>query len=537
MVIAKILPAKSNNFNGVGYNENKQENEKATLLEANNFVGLDINNSSQKDYVMYLQNQTKKNTRIKKPQFHATISSKGKEKSFEELQDFAKEWMKQMGYGDNPYLVYGHKDTENNHLHIVTTRIDNEGIKINDSKERYRSQEIINEYYGLNYEKEVEKAIKNINSYNIQTLSQYKLLIERDFKIKESEKQFIIYKSNYQKPINKSRVEEIIKEKKKFYKFDKIKDRKEEIRNIIISLNKQVELKNIPIIAKEHNLDVTFFYKKDKPEEIYGYSVIDNKSKTVFKGSDIISLKNLKELEKKVEKENEIKMIISSYFKHTPANLKDLNNFLRETEKIEVDFNGNIYTIDEENRERANKLTIKLDKDFMNRFFYKTRLDFANNFTVLLKEDKQILSHLFKVNKNDLNYFKGTEKERVKELEKRAQLNDYYNSTLKFISSDKEQAKDLLEQTKIEIYKIGESFFVADMETNNILHFDIDDGIKQTVLEQGLYTELQSQSIEQVVEQEQSLLESIANALDEGFEDETNNKRKKKRQQNKQRGM
>ena len=536
MVIAKIFPPASIEFKGVEYNEVKQEEAKGFILEANNFVGLDIENSTEKDFKTYLQNQTKKNTRIKKPQFHASISGKEKEKSFEELQEFAKHWMKEMGYGENPYLVYAHTDTKNNHLHIVTTRIDNDGKKINDSKERLRSERIKNEYYGLNYEKEVEKAIKNINSYNIQTLSQYKLLIEREFKFKEKEKQFIVYKSNFQRPINKSKVEEIIKEKKKFYKFDKIKGRKDEIRNIIIDLNKQVELKNIPLIAKEHNLDVAFFYKKDKPGEIYGYSVIDEKSKTVFKGSDIISLKNLKEIEKKIEKENEIKMIISSYFKHTPANLKDVNNFLRETEKIEVDFNGNIYTIDEETRERANKLTIKLGKDFMNRFFYKTRLDFANNFTIILKEDKQILSHLFRVNKNDLSYFKCTEKERFKELKKRDQLNDYYNSTLKFISSDLGQSKDLLEQTKIEIYKIGDSFFVADMDKDNIMYFDIEEGIKQNILDHGLYTEIESQVNEQSIEKGQSLLESIANALDEGFEDEIINKKNKKRK-NKQRGI
>ena len=45
MVVAKILPAKSANFNGVMYNEAKQENEKSALIEVKNFESLDKINS------------------------------------------------------------------------------------------------------------------------------------------------------------------------------------------------------------------------------------------------------------------------------------------------------------------------------------------------------------------------------------------------------------------------------------------------------------------------------------------------------------
>lgn len=51
-------------------------------------------------------------------------------------------WQKihaEMGYGDQPFIVYRHGDTCNTHVHIVSVCIDDEGRKINDSYEHRRS--------------------------------------------------------------------------------------------------------------------------------------------------------------------------------------------------------------------------------------------------------------------------------------------------------------------------------------------------------------------------------------------------------------
>ena len=52
--------------------------------------------------------------------------------------------MKHMGYGNQPYFVYKHKDLERVHFHIVSTRIDREtGRKIKDNFEKKKMQEFI----------------------------------------------------------------------------------------------------------------------------------------------------------------------------------------------------------------------------------------------------------------------------------------------------------------------------------------------------------------------------------------------------------
>lgn len=50
--------------------------------------------------------------------------------------------MQKLGYGNQPYYVFRHRDIEREHLHVVSVRMDEQGKKINDWKEGERSQKI-----------------------------------------------------------------------------------------------------------------------------------------------------------------------------------------------------------------------------------------------------------------------------------------------------------------------------------------------------------------------------------------------------------
>ena len=53
-----------------------------------------------------------KNEKSKKPQFHAVISTKFQQHSKEELAKVAEDFMQEMSYGNQPFLVVFHNDTE-----------------------------------------------------------------------------------------------------------------------------------------------------------------------------------------------------------------------------------------------------------------------------------------------------------------------------------------------------------------------------------------------------------------------------------------
>ena len=123
-MIATILPG-STNFHAVGYNERKVSKGVARLLEIQNFGALGtFGKPTSEELVRYLQEYSSRNSRIQKAQFHVAISCKGHEQSESELLEFAHQYLKEMGYGEagQPLLVYSHHDTDNTHLHIVTSR-------------------------------------------------------------------------------------------------------------------------------------------------------------------------------------------------------------------------------------------------------------------------------------------------------------------------------------------------------------------------------------------------------------------------------
>lgn len=76
-MIATILPG-SADFHAVGYNEHKVYKGVATLLEMQNFGGLEASeHPTAKQLVQFLQFYSSQNSRIQKPQFHVAISCKG----------------------------------------------------------------------------------------------------------------------------------------------------------------------------------------------------------------------------------------------------------------------------------------------------------------------------------------------------------------------------------------------------------------------------------------------------------------------------
>jgi hypothetical protein len=99
--------------------------------------------------------QSKSNPNISKPVAHISLDFSVQDKdrlTDKVMAGMAMEYMQKMGYRNTQYIIVRHHDTDHPHIHIVINRIDNEGKRISDKNERFRSTKICMELtkkYGL----------------------------------------------------------------------------------------------------------------------------------------------------------------------------------------------------------------------------------------------------------------------------------------------------------------------------------------------------------------------------------------------------
>jgi len=177
-MIVKILK-KSATFKAIRYNSQKMEKDLGELLLVKNFGVLQgIENLRPQDYINYLEALSSKSNRIKYPQFHVAISTKGRAHSKEELSTIAQQWMQGMGYEAQPYLLIYHKDTENNHIHIVSSRVGRDGKKIADTYEKIRAYQVLNQILAKDQHSILSNYLQKALEYSFSTRAQFAMLLE-----------------------------------------------------------------------------------------------------------------------------------------------------------------------------------------------------------------------------------------------------------------------------------------------------------------------------------------------------------------------
>ena len=106
-MIVSILYS-SPTFEAVDYNERKVANGVASLLVAENMGYLEEGQQHSANQLrQQLIDYSSQNERITKPQMHVAFSCRGDEMNNDELVDFARKWLKEMGYADlkQPLLI------------------------------------------------------------------------------------------------------------------------------------------------------------------------------------------------------------------------------------------------------------------------------------------------------------------------------------------------------------------------------------------------------------------------------------------------
>jgi hypothetical protein len=128
-MVARIVCGK--NIKGLLiYNEAKVQENKAELLHASKF-GLEVGHISVEEKLKRFQKLIYLNKRVKTNAIHISLNfDRTDNLSKEKLIAIGSAYMDKIGFGDQPYLVYEHKDAAHPHLHIVSTNIDSIGKRI-----------------------------------------------------------------------------------------------------------------------------------------------------------------------------------------------------------------------------------------------------------------------------------------------------------------------------------------------------------------------------------------------------------------------
>lgn len=336
MIVRLFDSSQDGNFGAVNYNDEKVEKNKGVLMSAHNFPKrIDVTKSEE--VKTYLKNLTPYNSSFKNVQFHAVISTSGREHNKEELNNVAVDFMKNNGYENQPFIVVFHNDTKNNHVHIVSSNVDRLTRKqLVHSHTKLKAQIALKEaeknILGINYEKKLESLME----FKFQNQNQLKKILEKNgFGIFEKDNNINITKNgvkiksfpsneiNFSKEIDKSRAIQIAEILKKYSDLSNNKC----FAIAENDMNSEWKCKLQSDLKTKFGFDIIFSFSDNKVP--FGYTLIDNKNKNVFKGSDIVDMKNIFNFtDVKVEKQF-FQFLENTNFKNDES--KDAIKFYLET--------------------------------------------------------------------------------------------------------------------------------------------------------------------------------------------------------------
>lgn len=191
----------------VNYNMNKLKADTAHILLTNKMLCPqqgEVFKASElmRDFELFMPQRY----RTENPVFHVSLNPHPDDKLLDvELSAIAEEYMKRMGYGSQPFVVFKHSDISRQHIHIVSVRVNAQGKKINDKFERRRSKDItrsLEQKYGLqtaekvstpqkpelkmvdvhsgNVKEQVENVVREVmNKYHFLTFTEYKAVLTK----------------------------------------------------------------------------------------------------------------------------------------------------------------------------------------------------------------------------------------------------------------------------------------------------------------------------------------------------------------------
>ena len=352
MIVKKLGMVAGGGFPGAGYNERKVAEGVARLMAMENVdaamrhkvellheAGFDCAGEIEK----YLKERSRTygNTKTTRFQFHIAASVKGQMMSADELTDFARQLMAEAGYGRQPYFVYYHHDTDNNHVHILSTRIQPNGFPIPDHHDYARLNAAANRILSS----DINRDIHRMFSYDYLTEGQFANIIRsHGYKFERVEDRYVLFRGGVKAAtISLSEIERHIsqendtrKERAKQlraiirkYKAEIVDGKVQNVENVkghkgqkkkyvrrkvnpdirkikasngkTLSQEEQRHLSDmLDILKTKFGIDIHF--QKDRNGEIRSYGIVDHNRKIAFDGSKVMKLSELIDFAQKQER-------------------------------------------------------------------------------------------------------------------------------------------------------------------------------------------------------------------------------------------
>ena len=352
MIVKKLGMVAGGGFPGAGYNERKVAEGVARLMAMENVdaamrhkvellheAGFDCAGEIEK----YLKERSRTygNTKTTRFQFHITASVKGQVMSADELTDFARQLMAEAGYGRQPYFVYYHHDTDNNHVHILSTRIQSNGFPIPDHHDYARLNAAANRILSS----DINRDIQRMFSYGYLTEGQFANMIRsHGYKFERVDDVYVLFRGGVlATTISLSEIRRHISQEN-----DTRKERAKQLRAIIrkckaeIADGKVQNVENVkghkgqkkkyvrrkvnPDIRKikgsngktlsqeeqrhlselldtlKTKFGIDIHFQKDRNGEIRGYGIVDHNRKMALDGSKVMKLSELIDFAQKQER-------------------------------------------------------------------------------------------------------------------------------------------------------------------------------------------------------------------------------------------
>lgn len=332
-MVAKIKSGKSL-IGALNYNEKKVKQEKAELINAVGYMK-EATELNFYEKLIRLTDLAERNERTKTNSVHISLNfANGDDIPRDKLNNVATEYMKGIGFENQPYLVYQHFDAGHPHVHIVTTNIKSDGYRISlhylGQNESEKARKAIEIKYGLikaeeqqkqkpdlkaktlaaDYGKaETKRVITNVLSHVLHTykftsvpelnavLQGYNLQADRGSKSSQmyAHEGLVYWITDKQGnkvgvPIKASTVygKPTLKTLEEKFKLNETlrKPLKENLKTIIAQALKQSSNRqSFHQALRAENVQVRFRWNEEG--RIYGVTFIDHKNKAVFNGSDL----------------------------------------------------------------------------------------------------------------------------------------------------------------------------------------------------------------------------------------------------------